>query len=495
MNKKSEMLQRKSLERKEDLVKRKSLSKSIIIISLVAVLAIVAPVLSGCFGKPAAAPAEPAPAAPAEVEPIVIGVPTMLSGPAAADGTEIVNGMIMAVEEMNARGGLLGRPVEYVTADVVDWTAEYQIAARDYLMGFGVDAFFPGYGLDPSYLDVFQGAETGGMPYIHVGTTELFADLFAENPDLYWNTIQFVDTAMEYGPYAYIVFVKEIAKLYDYPNKTVAFLTSELTYNQEISDGFKKWVVEDPDWEVVVDETHPFGALEFGVQLAKIREANPGIIFFSDVTVPSSVAFVRQFLEDPTDSLVHVQYAPSIPEFRAMLDEQSVGIMWQSQVVVNPTKEALVWRNAYIARFGVEPGACLAWSSYDMVMMWVEAVEAVGDVKDYRAIVDYLVNTHIKGFTYTPGGLNIDPNTNTNRIEAHPPYIVEKYPGDRKLGYGNTIHYYQIQMTAEGPKDILVYNQFKPNMEYFEENFGYPPQFEVDDEGKAEFKIPPWIGQ
>ena len=52
-----------------------------------------------------------------------------------ADGTSILRGLIMVVEEVNARGGLLGRPLEYVTADTVDWTAEYRIAARDYLMG------------------------------------------------------------------------------------------------------------------------------------------------------------------------------------------------------------------------------------------------------------------------------------------------------------------------------------------------------------------------
>lgn len=52
-----------------------------------------------------------------------------------ADGTSILCGLIMAIEEVNARGGLLGRPLEYVAADTVDWTAEYRIAARDYLMG------------------------------------------------------------------------------------------------------------------------------------------------------------------------------------------------------------------------------------------------------------------------------------------------------------------------------------------------------------------------
>ncbi len=89
-------------------------------VSLILALVLVMPTLSGCFPKAAepAAPVAPAPEPaapeptppPEEVEPIIIGAPTMLSGPAAADGTSIINGMIMAIEEVNARGGLLGMP-------------------------------------------------------------------------------------------------------------------------------------------------------------------------------------------------------------------------------------------------------------------------------------------------------------------------------------------------------------------------------------------------
>lgn len=475
-------------------------------VSLILALALFVPMLSGCFPQaepeapPEAPPTEPE-APPVEpeappVEPIIIGAPTMLSGPGAADGIPIINGMIMAVEELNANGGLLGRPIEYVTADSFDWTAEYQIAARDYLMGQGVDVFFPGYIMDPCYFDVFSAEETGGIPYLHVATVEYFADMFAEEPEKAWNTIQMDDTSIVYSPQAYVVLCQKMLDLYDYPKKTVAIQTAEVSYNLEISAGFREFIEADPDWEVVVDETHPYGSLEFGVSLAKIREADPGLIFFCDIMCPSSVAFVRQFLEDPTDSLVHVQYTPTIPEFKEMLGEESLGILWQTIIGPNPTYEAKAYAENYIDRFGTDPGACLAFSNYDMVMMWAEAVEAVGDVKDYRGIVDYIVNTHMQGLTYAPGGLNIDPNTNTDRALAYPPYLVSKYPDDRKGSeYGSTCHYYQIQMTSEGPKDILVYNQFEPNADYFEAAYGYPPQFRVDDDGNAEFQIPPWIGQ
>ncbi len=486
-------------------MKGNKLWKLVVPISLILALVLVVPMLSGCFPKAAepAAPAAPAPepAAPAEpeptlppeeVKPIIIGAPLPLTGFAGADAIEEERGMIMAVDHINARGGLLGRPVEFVITDVVDWQAEYQIAARDYLMSLGVEAFFPGWGQDPAFMDVFGAENTGGIPYIHVSTVELFAEMRAENLDKYWNTLMWDDTARIYGPNAYAVFMKSIPEVYDYPNQTVAILTSEITYNMEISDGLRALIETDPEWEVVVDELHPFGSLEFGVQLAKIRETEPGFIFFSTVVVPEAVAFTNQFLANPTNSLIHIQYAPSSPEYRRIMGDKSIGIQWQTIIGPNPTHEALVWRVEYLEKFGEPAGLCLAWSNYDMIMAWAEAVEAVGDVKDYRGIIDYLATTPIKGFTFGPGGTNISESLGADRTNLRP--YLEVWPGTGG-GYdvGSSIHYYQIQDTSAGPQDILTHMHGVPADEYMMEYYGYPAVGKYTDEVGANFQVPPWI--
>ncbi len=482
-------------------MRSKGLLKLVLPIALVVVLAIGLPLTSGCLGGPAAAPPEVAPpevappevAPPEEVEPIIVGVPIPLSGPASADGIEIQRAQILAFEDINARGGLLGRSLEAITADVVDWTAEPQIAARDYLMGKGVDAFIGGYGLDPCVLGIFAAEYTGGIPYISPSITELFVDLYVQDLDKYWNMPDVCDTAVVYGPHAYEILCKTLPEFYEYPKKTVAILTSEITYNIEISEGFRKWIEEDPEWEVVVDEIHPFGTLDYGVQLAKIRETNPGLIFFSTVIVPESVAFVRQFHENPTDSLLFIQFAPGIPEFGEMLGELSLDILWQAQPAPVPTYEVREYADRWLERWGEEPGGCLAYVMYDEVMLWATAVEAVGDVNDYRAIVDYIKTTPIPGMTWGPGGFYFVPELNIARGPASP-YIPERFPGERPGPERIPRPFNQIQMTSAGPQNIRIYIDTLPTWDYMLKYYGYPPQEKyIQELGRAEFEVPFWL--
>ncbi len=466
--------------------------KAIVGISLAAVLLTSVPLLNGC--------AAPTPT-PEEIEPIRIGAPLPLSGVPGPDAIEMERGMTMAVEEINARGGLLGRRVEIFIRDVVNWGAQDQIAARDYLLQKEVDAFFPGYGFDPAFMDIFAAEETGGIPYLHVGTTELFAEMWASNPDKYWNILQLDDTAVMYGPNVYEIMTEKIAEEYDYPSKTAAILTAQVTYNLEISGVLRDLIEADPEWELVIDEVHPFrsmdvgsGVPEFGIQLAKIREANPGFIFFNTAFVPESAAFVRQFLEDPTDSLIVIQYAPTTPELRKMLGEQAVGLLWQTTIGPYPTDKAYDYRERYTARFGEGPGFCMAYSNYDQVMFWAEAVEAVGDVKDYRGIIDHIMDTHMKGMTYGPSGTNISPLSGTDRTmwrEGMPEWDKENRP--EGPDYGSSMTFSQIQVTSDGPQDIVLFLYDYPTEEYMLEHYGYQPRHQYIEEVGTEFVLPPWL--
>src|SRR3954466_10146575 len=68
---------------------------------------------------PAAAPAAPAPApAPADDKgPIKVGILHSLSGTMAISETSLKDVALMAIEELNAAGGVLGRKVEPVVVD------------------------------------------------------------------------------------------------------------------------------------------------------------------------------------------------------------------------------------------------------------------------------------------------------------------------------------------------------------------------------------------
>ena len=53
-------------------------------------------------------------------EPIKVGTPLCLTGPYAADGVGYYRGVEMAVNDINAAGGLLGKPLEIVKFDILE---------------------------------------------------------------------------------------------------------------------------------------------------------------------------------------------------------------------------------------------------------------------------------------------------------------------------------------------------------------------------------------
>src|SRR5262245_31177383 len=64
-------------------------------------------------------------------EPIKIGLLTALSGQSARAGEAITRGATIAIEEINAKGGVLGRPLELVRRDDESNPAKGLIAARE----------------------------------------------------------------------------------------------------------------------------------------------------------------------------------------------------------------------------------------------------------------------------------------------------------------------------------------------------------------------------
>ena len=83
-----------------------------------------------------------APAAAAE--PVKLGFVAALSGQSAKSGEGIRRGLEVAIDEVNARGGVLGRPLVLVARDDESNPAKGQIAARELIDREGVVALFGG---------------------------------------------------------------------------------------------------------------------------------------------------------------------------------------------------------------------------------------------------------------------------------------------------------------------------------------------------------------
>jgi len=77
-------------------------------------------------------------------EPVRLGLVAALSGQSAKSGEGITRGLTVAMDEVNARGGVLGRPLTLVRRDDESNPAKGQTAARELIDREGVAALFGG---------------------------------------------------------------------------------------------------------------------------------------------------------------------------------------------------------------------------------------------------------------------------------------------------------------------------------------------------------------
>src|SRR5690606_30557311 len=78
-------------------------------------------------------------------EPIRIGAAWPQTGAGASQGSDTALGQQMAIDEINANGGLLGRPVEMIWRDSKGTPADATIAVRDLITLDNVEFFLGGY--------------------------------------------------------------------------------------------------------------------------------------------------------------------------------------------------------------------------------------------------------------------------------------------------------------------------------------------------------------
>src|SRR3979411_3192246 len=105
---------------------------------------------------------------PAQAEDTVkLGLVAAMSGQSAKSGEAIVRGLSLAIDEINAKGGLLGRRVGLLASDDESNPAKGVIAARELVQREKVAAFFGG--LDtPVSVAIVPFANQSKVPFIGV---------------------------------------------------------------------------------------------------------------------------------------------------------------------------------------------------------------------------------------------------------------------------------------------------------------------------------------
>lgn len=392
-------------------MKKKGLLKVIIGVSLVAVLAVALPLMGGCVpAPPEVAPPE---VAPPEVEPILVGACMPFTGPYASDGYSYWTGFKLAVEELNAAGGVLGRPLEISKFDTYDLAPERLEDAANTFAAEGAvmaDGGWSGSGGDVRAFGKYD------FIYFTGDASEGTKAVMLEDPETYSNFFLFFDTEKAYGS----EYFDAMASLepdfgYEYPNRDVAIIYADDDWGRECMIGFSEAMErEGGGWNVVMKEVVPYGTEEWGPILTKFRALDPvpGMIYVEIVSAPEQITLFRQFVENPTNTLLNFGYSASVPEYLEVMGAESDGLMASlgSSVGMPPQTEATKeWVDRFEQKWGHPPRSASP-ANYMAVMMWAEAVEAVGDVTDYAAIEEFLATQtfEVAGLPYQFAGADSD---------------------------------------------------------------------------------------
>jgi branched-chain amino acid transport system substrate-binding protein len=303
-------------------------------------------------------------------KPILIGCPLPLTGPYASDGEQMKMALELAVAEKNAAGGVLGHPIELKFGDVGGLEAEKIKAIGERLIGAGVNAIITGYddgGVDTKVFGAYD------IPYLHGNAMTLCTQPVAENPDKYWNVFQYMYNDKAYGVDAAKYLPDAGAQMgWKEPNKKIAIIKVDYAYNIMPADEFAT-IMEKDGYDVVVNETVPFGMAQWGPILSKIESKEPAYVTFWHLDPTDAARFIQQFTDhfedDGLNALVYMQYTPSIPEFIQLAGESAEGVVWVGGAYGFGDRYE-DYKKRWMKMFKTEPAGLYAEATRDAFDIW-----------------------------------------------------------------------------------------------------------------------------
>jgi branched-chain amino acid transport system substrate-binding protein len=314
--------------------------------------------------------------------PIKIGASMSVTGTYAKPGTYQKQGYDVCIDELNAKGGILGRKVELVIYDDQSTPATAVRLYEKLITEDKVDAVMGPYSsavseavanVTEKYKKVMVAPLAATTSIFKKGRKYIFMVITpAEN---YLDGL--IDMAAKRGL------------------KTVAIIHEDTLFPKASAAGTVE-AAKKKGMQVVLQEAYPKGNTDFSALLVKIKAANPDVIaagtYFDD-----AVAITRQMKElNVNPKMFGLTVGGDLPEFYDLLKQNAEYVygstQWDESLPYPGQKEFLA---AYKAKFkGQEPSYHTA-AGYAGCLIYAEAVKKAGSL-DADKVRDQLLKMEIK---------------------------------------------------------------------------------------------------
>jgi len=331
---------------------------------------------------------------------ILLGVPSSLSTPyGVADDTDHLNGTTLAMEEINASGGILGRELDLFVPDVDKLSPESARQTIAACIDKKVHAISNAFLFAP--IPAMDESAKYKCPYLQGNTQRNATEAFKSNPSKYSHVLQTDPSEVNYG-WTYPLWLKHMEEAQGWvpKNRKIHIVAEQVGYNQTILKAAKE-AIPRYNFELaeVTDIQYPVN--DWGPVIRRLKEVDAGAIMINHWVAAEYAAFCKQFVADPVPgSLVYLQYGPSQPEFLELGGRATEGFCWSTVLGIYGDQIGQDFRKKYLARFSEfvgNMGLVYTGNGYDIVQYLKRSWEATGDPEDFAANVDWIRNNPYRG--------------------------------------------------------------------------------------------------
>jgi branched-chain amino acid transport system substrate-binding protein len=298
-------------------------------------------------------------------DPIPIGSMVPLTGPSAADGAEFRNGVLLAIEEINGRGGILGRPLEPHFIDTARQTADEVVRATSELIEKRkVHAIINGYNIGSQNSEYEQIADAG-IIYIHQNTLLQHHDTVMSDPDRYFGCFMGDPADYWYGQ----GFIKFISWLRDTgqwrpESNRIAIISGAKPYSIVIANAMAS-VAAHFGWQVAYGpRIVATPAASWRDVIEEARLADPAVLVNTHFYSGDLAQFQIQLMERPPNSIVYLQYGAMHQSFVEIAREDAIGVIVSTVIGLLRDEIGTAFQEKYLHRFGASSTPQVGCQSY-----------------------------------------------------------------------------------------------------------------------------------
>jgi branched-chain amino acid transport system substrate-binding protein len=385
---------------------------------LAALLLAVALLAAAC--APTAAPATGT--APAPKEPIKIGSILSTTGPPAYLGDKMKKGVELAIEEVNAAGGVNGRPLELTFYDPAGDSATAVNQTRRLLSQDGVDVVVGGGSASGIALAMAPITEESGVLFMSTEGARQIVEPVDQRRLTFKSTLNDTD-----------VVGRTIAYWKKHNITTVAFLPDTSGFGQSANDVMKELA---PMHGITVHtETFDPGTQDMTPQLTRLAAQNPQA-YLAWTATPAGVVFLKNADQLGLKARAGIQHGFGFVDDRFMKQAEAaaVGSLLSSQKVPVydqiPDQDQAKTRiaqfaDAFKAKFNEAPNI-YAGQTYDGVYLVAEAMRRANSTKGDVVAKEL---EKITGFVGATGVFNFSDSRHAGLSEKD--VVIIRWNGER----------------------------------------------------------------